>query len=52
MGWLRNAEQANEELDIPMDIANEAFGSNMKLTARHIALLGRSESTRDRAQAA
>lgn len=41
MGWLRNAEQASEEMGVPTDIANEAFGSNLQLTASHVALLDR-----------
>lgn len=39
MGWLRTAQDANEEMDVPMDIANDAFGSNLQLTANHAALL-------------
>ena len=39
MGWLRTAQDANEEMDVPMDIANDAFGSNLQLTANHVALL-------------
>ncbi len=39
MGWLRTAQDACDEMDVPMDIANEAFGSNLQLTANHVALL-------------
>ncbi len=52
MGWLRNAEHANEEMDVPMDVANEAFGSNLQLTAKHVALLAGPEAREELQEAA
>lgn len=52
MGWLRNAEHANEEMGVPMDVANEAFGSNLQLTAKHVALLAGPEAREELQEAA
>ncbi|MBU2952196.1 class I SAM-dependent methyltransferase [Marinobacter sp. F3R08] len=52
MGWLRNAEHANKEMDIPLDVANEAFGSNLQLTAKHVALLAGPETNEELREAA
>jgi len=39
-GWVKSAKQAAEEMDIPFDIAQESFGSNIKLGIKNLTALG------------
>lgn len=39
-GWLKNAKQASEDLEISLTEASECFNSNIKLNASTVPLLG------------
>lgn len=51
-GWLRTAQEAHEEMDIPKHMADEAFGSNTQLTGEHMAALGYAGDDAKRGEAA
>lgn len=43
-GWIRTAEEAAAEMDIPMDVAEEALSCNLKLSAKQVPLLSMAAS--------
>lgn len=39
-GWLRSAEDAVAEMDIPFEVAQESFNITLKISAQNVPLLG------------
>lgn len=43
-GWLKSAQEAASELDIPVEDAVQSFDSNLKLTGNSLVQLGFSQA--------